>query len=477
MERRFGYDFSKVRVHSGKAAEESAREVNARAYAAGSHIVFGEGSFSPGTHDGRRLIAHELTHVIQQSGSKETSPRTLSMIQRTNGGATAPYEVISPVWNVSGRDIVVVRMKADNRVFIFYRRTGLGKKGEGLAPPPNTWAPMDALITQEQFKKGAKVEWPYFEKNPYYKTSPTDPLRGYGTQTNKDIADWLNKQDIKQGARAEWREVQAQLAKYKPLAPVKPPAKVVAGEIPKPPTPEVTTPSVGDVPSKPITSGRVGLEASRLRSAGRLLAREAPGLLLQTILMALFPPEVHIHNENYAALNRDKIDPALQDALLKQAATFDKLVADDPAQSVWATVTVESDYGVAATSGGDLEVYLQDLRFLDMKLTHEYLLVEGPKFQLGRGTKVSKKVTYSIAVYGPAIGASDSIRRFRKVREDLTNSSSKVRLMTMISMYRLAQADSFLKKQLIRDLQAMLNDDEAPVRKTAAALLDRLKAD
>jgi hypothetical protein len=167
----------------------------------------------------------------------------------------------------------------------------------------------------------------------------------------------------------------------------------------------------------------------------------------------------------------------LQDALLKQAATFNKLVADDPAQSVWATVTVESDYGVSATSGGDLEVYLQDLRFLDMKLTHEYLLVEGPKFQLGRGTKVSKKVTYSIAVYGPAIGASDAIRKFRKVREDLTNSSSRVRLMTMISMYRLAQADSFLKKQLIRDLQAMLNDDEAPVRKTAAALLDRLKAD
>ena len=67
MEQRFGHDFSRVRVHSGPAAEQSARDVNAHAYTVGQNIVFGTGQLSPATHEGRRLLAHELTHVVQQS--------------------------------------------------------------------------------------------------------------------------------------------------------------------------------------------------------------------------------------------------------------------------------------------------------------------------------------------------------------------------------------------------------------------------
>jgi hypothetical protein len=69
MERRFGYDFSQVRVHSGAAADQSAQDVNAHAYTVGHNIVFRAGLFAPGTHEGRRLIAHELVHVVQQSGA------------------------------------------------------------------------------------------------------------------------------------------------------------------------------------------------------------------------------------------------------------------------------------------------------------------------------------------------------------------------------------------------------------------------
>lgn len=70
MEQRFGYDFSSVRVHSGETAEQSAREVNAHAYTVGRNIVFGAGMFTSGKHQGRWLIAHELTHVVQQSGAE-----------------------------------------------------------------------------------------------------------------------------------------------------------------------------------------------------------------------------------------------------------------------------------------------------------------------------------------------------------------------------------------------------------------------
>lgn len=74
MEHRFGYDFSRVRVHSGAAAEASARDVGAKAYTAGNAIVFGAGHNNPGNPAGQRLIAHELTHVIQQGNLGQTIP-------------------------------------------------------------------------------------------------------------------------------------------------------------------------------------------------------------------------------------------------------------------------------------------------------------------------------------------------------------------------------------------------------------------
>jgi outer membrane protein OmpA-like peptidoglycan-associated protein len=67
MGQRFGHDFSRVRVHTDAAAERSAREVNANAYTVENNIVFGAGRYAPETHEGRRLVAHELTHVVQQS--------------------------------------------------------------------------------------------------------------------------------------------------------------------------------------------------------------------------------------------------------------------------------------------------------------------------------------------------------------------------------------------------------------------------
>ena len=73
MEQRFGHDFSRVRVHTGAVAEQSAKDVNAHAYTLGHDIVFGAGQFNPGTHRGRRLIGHELVHVVQQSSADGNS--------------------------------------------------------------------------------------------------------------------------------------------------------------------------------------------------------------------------------------------------------------------------------------------------------------------------------------------------------------------------------------------------------------------
>lgn len=69
MEPRFGYDFSRVRVHTDAKSAESARAINALAYTVGQDMVFGAGQYLPETNEGRQLVAHELTHVMQQTAS------------------------------------------------------------------------------------------------------------------------------------------------------------------------------------------------------------------------------------------------------------------------------------------------------------------------------------------------------------------------------------------------------------------------
>jgi len=72
MEPRFGHDFSQVRVHTDAKAAESARAVNALAYTVGHHVSFGAGQYAPDASGRRPLLAHELTHVVQQASLKPT---------------------------------------------------------------------------------------------------------------------------------------------------------------------------------------------------------------------------------------------------------------------------------------------------------------------------------------------------------------------------------------------------------------------
>ena len=82
MEQRFGHDFSRVRVHSSVAAAQSTLDVDAHAYTVGQHIVFGASRYAPSTRDGMQLIAHELTHVVQQSGTDARGGSTPGVLQR-----------------------------------------------------------------------------------------------------------------------------------------------------------------------------------------------------------------------------------------------------------------------------------------------------------------------------------------------------------------------------------------------------------
>ena len=72
MEPRFGADFSNVRIHTGEAAAAHSAQLNANAFALGQNVYFGRGQYQPDTASGRELIAHELTHTIQQGASPQT---------------------------------------------------------------------------------------------------------------------------------------------------------------------------------------------------------------------------------------------------------------------------------------------------------------------------------------------------------------------------------------------------------------------
>jgi hypothetical protein len=74
MEPHFGQDLSGVRVHDGPGANRAAEELNARAFTSGQDIHFGAGEYRPNTPQGERLIAHELSHVVQQNGNQSGRP-------------------------------------------------------------------------------------------------------------------------------------------------------------------------------------------------------------------------------------------------------------------------------------------------------------------------------------------------------------------------------------------------------------------
>lgn len=75
FEPRFGRSFGNVRVHAGSNADHAARAINARAFALGNDIAFARNEFSPGSFEGRRLLAHELAHTVQQSGEPPSVQR------------------------------------------------------------------------------------------------------------------------------------------------------------------------------------------------------------------------------------------------------------------------------------------------------------------------------------------------------------------------------------------------------------------
>jgi hypothetical protein len=108
FEPRFGHDFGRVRVHDDSRAAVSARAVGAHAYTAGDHIIFGTGEYAPDTNAGRKLLAHELTHVMQQAGAYRTSSshKVGPLGAVTTSGTRIQRDIVTPSARMSAEDLV-----------------------------------------------------------------------------------------------------------------------------------------------------------------------------------------------------------------------------------------------------------------------------------------------------------------------------------------------------------------------------------
>jgi pyrrolidone-carboxylate peptidase len=121
MEPRFGRDFSHVRVHADASAQASATAVGAAAYTVGSHLVFGAGRYRPDTPDGQALLAHELTHVLQQDAGAASLQR-----QPVKGGGAKPAPFIKEVVVDQNAKQRVTATFSDGTTFSDHCSTGKG---------------------------------------------------------------------------------------------------------------------------------------------------------------------------------------------------------------------------------------------------------------------------------------------------------------------------------------------------------------
>jgi outer membrane protein OmpA-like peptidoglycan-associated protein len=127
MESRFGHDFSEVRVHDDSRADESARSHHSMAYTVGRDILFSRGKYEPGIPAGRRLLAHELSHVIQQArGGSSNQPE-----QRANAAAESV---------VRGEAVSTALLGGVSRSVQMKPEPETGERGEGKSGiKPKAW--------------------------------------------------------------------------------------------------------------------------------------------------------------------------------------------------------------------------------------------------------------------------------------------------------------------------------------------------
>ena len=195
MEGRFGTEFSNVRVHTDSNAQQLSKELNAQAFTVGNDVFFNEGKYNPNSNTGKHLLAHELTHTIQQKGVKANIQRLVRERSVTCSG----YPASSPIFNVMNStpdDAVQIIRAADAKAITLLN---------------NTVSELSSI--RSRINSGAEPTWPTFSDcmaqsmhikllvNPSLATS----WRGTGPRTvNRIIRVYTNLKNILESGSARY---------------------------------------------------------------------------------------------------------------------------------------------------------------------------------------------------------------------------------------------------------------------------------
>ncbi|MDP2887493.1 MAG: DUF4157 domain-containing protein [Bacteroidota bacterium] len=179
MESGFGNDFSGVRVHTGNEAQQMSKDLNAQAFTHGQDIYFDEGKYNPETTSGKHLLAHELTHTVQQTGGVQkmvqkkeaakadynANPPSIELPELNVPGAKKKRKGETDKWNLS--KIKLVKEHFDKKSGEFNRKKALGGKGQDDVwneKVPNEVKSAAEKLKDKEWKKGLESEV-YFLKH------------------------------------------------------------------------------------------------------------------------------------------------------------------------------------------------------------------------------------------------------------------------------------------------------------------------
>ncbi len=173
MEGGFGNDFEGVRVHTNSDAQQMNKDLNAQAFTHGQDIYFDEGKYNPQTSSGKHLLAHELTHTVQQTGGVQkmiqkkdvgkadynANPPSIELPEINVPGAKKKREKESDKWNLS--KIKLIKENFDKRTGKFNRDKALGGKGQDVVwseKVPNNVKSVAETLKNKEWKKGLESD-------------------------------------------------------------------------------------------------------------------------------------------------------------------------------------------------------------------------------------------------------------------------------------------------------------------------------
>lgn len=536
MEQRFGHDFSRVRVHSGSVAEQSALDVNALAYTAGENIVFGA-HYAPGTSEGTRLLAHELAHVIQQSSSASSvlmrtpdSPEVTSPPPVPKPGHT-PFNFISESpalenWKISVKGMLEREFKMNFATFeaaqehfqqylqslptdaarqefadrmrdrarkAFFRQEArtpsYAYSADEIARMRNGAAPTREMQLEHMEEVKSKVRGgKTIQGHPERALDPaniyiTEGGPGGTAPTGTKHAEKLRTIEAAKKTSLEIRTgrepVKVEAGGGATPAEIRAPEPAVKTTTPVPEQILETVPAdiLETVPSVEVT-----LPSAIGKSAIKLVVAEVALNVILFVITYYF--EKWFAEKQLRKLNNDlkRILPDINTELKSKEAEITEKANAFP--FVYGNVTVvythdryfPDDYNEGSMKVQTVGVSHQNFQIPE-KLIRQYF---GFEAYLGiESSDPTYSLTFSVPLFEepmPEKGSSGIARHYRSWREQLRYPTYKSRLSAAIALYKLAKQDNSLQDLVVRDLLGLLKDEHNLVREFAAVSLSLLKA-